>query len=204
MSNFRFIHSQEAVRDISNLIESLPTAPHLEKILVVHKKITFCGVFNLVGHAKLAVEERLTLVPLVHVWTKNIHQIRIAQIDFVRLVKMLQNCRKDQTNGKCLNVKCLAETWARSDSVTKTAVLSFPRASNPLPNPKGQALKAEVQPHSTAHLATQEAHTGRETLPALHPLQAPLLSLSVQAPRLAHSPLQLLDLSSPLLPSHQP
>ena len=115
-----------------------------------------------------------------------------------------QNCRKDQTNGKCLNVKCLAETWARSDSVTKTAVLSFPRASNPLPNPKGQALKAEVQPHSTAHLATQEAHTGRETLPALHPLQAPLLSLSVQAPRLAHSPLQLLDLSSPLLPSHQP
>ena len=57
-----------------------------------------------------------------------------------------QNCRKDQTNGKCLNVKCLAETWARSDSVTKTAVLSFPRASNPLPNPKGQAFRLRSSP----------------------------------------------------------
>ena len=47
------------------------------------------GVFDLVRHAELAVEERFPLVSFVYTRAQDVHQVGVAQVDFVGLVEVL-------------------------------------------------------------------------------------------------------------------
>ena len=86
VAELRFIQSQETVGNVGDLIESLLAAAHLEEVFVIDKEIAMRGVFDLVQYTELAVKKRLPLVPFIHMRTKDMHEIGIAQVYFVGLV----------------------------------------------------------------------------------------------------------------------
>ena len=89
MTDFSIVHGEVTARHISNLAEGLAFTPDFEQQIVVNQEVTLLWTCHIVLNSQLALEVSFTLIPLVNVWTKGVHQIRIVKVYLVWLDKGL-------------------------------------------------------------------------------------------------------------------